>query len=399
MKLAILSDFHLGYDRFREDAYSQAEEALISAASCADALLLPGDLFDIRAPKPEVLAEAINLFRNLSRMDWKTRTVRVEAEGKSYTTVPLIAIAGTHERRAQRSENPVNLLALAGMLIDVSDGFAVLEKGNERVAVYGIGGVSEEQFADTIRRLNPRPMPGCFNVFMFHQSTKELLPFDSGLACFDDLPKGFDLYVDGHIHNRVEKKVHGKPFLIPGSTVLTQLKNSEQEEKGFYVYDTADNSYAFHKITSRRFVVVKVDAAGKEPMAVSKDIREAIERAIPAGSGKPIIKVEITGKLKPGFKNLDLDTSAFSKTYKDRAIVEVAKAGMESVETNSDVDALRKGSFDNVSVKDYGLGIFVEKLKQNKYDLDISPSELFEMLSSETSKDKATKKVLEALFP
>ena len=103
---------------------------------------LPGDLFDIRAPKPEVLAEAINLFRSVSKRKWGARVTSFEAEGKAYTDVPVIAIPGTHERRAQRMENPVNLLALAGMLIDVSDGFAVIEKGGEKVAVYGIGGVS-----------------------------------------------------------------------------------------------------------------------------------------------------------------------------------------------------------------------------------------------------------------
>jgi len=157
MKLAILSDFHLGYDRFREDAYRQAEEALTLASSVADALLLPGDLFDIRAPKPEVLAEAINLFRNLKKKEWSARVAQVEAEGKAYTTVPVVAIPGTHERRAQRMENPVNLLALAGMLVDVSDGFAIIEKDGERVAVHGIGGVSDEQFLETIKRVNPKP--------------------------------------------------------------------------------------------------------------------------------------------------------------------------------------------------------------------------------------------------
>ncbi|MCL5413496.1 MAG: hypothetical protein M1569_03795 [Candidatus Marsarchaeota archaeon] len=63
MKIAILSDFHLGYERFREDAYRQAEEALTRAAGLADAMIIPGDIFDNRMPRPDVIAEAINLFR------------------------------------------------------------------------------------------------------------------------------------------------------------------------------------------------------------------------------------------------------------------------------------------------------------------------------------------------
>ena len=398
MILAILSDFHLGYDRFHEDAYRQAQEAIESAADSADALLLPGDLFDIRAPKPEVLAEAINLFRGVSRRKWEARVERVEAEGKAYTNVPVIAIPGTHERRAQRMENPVNLLALAGMLIDVSDGFAVIEKGKERVAVYGIGGVSEENFAEAIRKLDPKPIEGCFNVFMFHQSTHELLPFDSGCASFEDLPKGFDLYVDGHIHNRVEMKVHGKPFLIPGSTVLTQLKDSEQDEKGFYLYDTVANTFSFRKIKSRRLSVVKISASGKSPDELSKAVREGIDEAV-KGGGKPIVKVEISGAMKSGFKSIDLDLAGIAKGYRGAATVEIARSKLESVAESEGIDALRKGSLENMSVKDYGLGIFVEKLRQNGYLLDIGPSEMFEMLSSEPNKEKAIRRVLEALFP
>ena len=53
MRIAILSDFHLGYDRFREDAFRQAQEALVRAASEADALIIPGDIFDNRTPKPD----------------------------------------------------------------------------------------------------------------------------------------------------------------------------------------------------------------------------------------------------------------------------------------------------------------------------------------------------------
>jgi DNA repair exonuclease SbcCD nuclease subunit len=395
--LAILSDFHLGYDRFREDAYRQAQEALESAAAVADALLLPGDLFDLRAPKPEVLAEAINLFRGLSKREWGAKATKVEAEGKAYTDAPIIAIPGTHERRAQRTENPVNLLALAGMLIDVSDGFAVLEKGAERVAVYGIGGVSEENFAEAIRKLDPKPIKGCFNVFMFHQSTHELLPFDSGCASFEDLPKGFDLYVDGHIHNRTEMKVHGKPFLIPGSTVLTQLKDSEQEEKGFYLYDTAANTYSFSKIKSRRLSIIRISADGKSPDELTRAVRGKIDEAIGAG-GNPIVKVEIIGAMKSGFKSIDLDLAGIAKSYRDAATVEITKSKLESIADIGEVDALRKGSLENMSVKDYGLGIFVQKLNQDGYSLSIGPSEMFEMLSSEANKEKAIKKVLDVLF-
>lgn len=398
MKLAILSDFHLGYERFCDDAYKQAEEALVLAASLSDAMLIPGDIFDSRAPKTETLAEAINLFRNASRRSWPSKVGKIESVCKSYTNVPVLAISGTHERRANATENPVSLLALAGLLIDLSEGFAIIEKGDEKVAVSGMGGLSEEKFAEAMKSTAPKPQEGCFNVFMFHQSIYELLPFDNNSARFEDLPKGFDLYIDGHIHNKIEEKVHGKPFLIPGSTVLTQLKGVEQEDKGFYIYDTNANTYEFIKIKSRKLFLIKIDSDGDGPEEISRKIHDKIESLVKTSADRPIIKIELNGKLKDGFRNIDLDVQGIAKNYKDRATIEIVKSGMENLEANASVSDLRSGSLENMSIKDYGLGIFVEKLRQSKYNLDVSPSELFDMLSAEANKDKAVKSVLEKLF-
>lgn len=66
MKIAILSDFHLGYARFYQDSFVQAERAL-DAASGADLILLAGDIFDARMPKQEVFARAFDLFTPVSK--------------------------------------------------------------------------------------------------------------------------------------------------------------------------------------------------------------------------------------------------------------------------------------------------------------------------------------------
>ena len=53
---------------------------------------------------------------------------------------------------------------------------------------------------------------------------------------------------------------------------------------------------------------------------------------------------------------------------------------------------------EGTSIKDYGMGIFVEKLKENKYELQRNPSELFDMLSADEGKDKVVKKVVDSLL-
>ncbi len=397
MKIALLSDFHLGYGRFREDAYKQAEEALGKAADLADLLLIPGDIFDNRNPDPEILAEAITLFRNLSERDWKARVTEFEGAGRHFTSVPVVAIPGTHERRAEGVEDPVDLLGLAGLLVDVSNAQAIVEKDGERVAIRGIGGIADDRFREVLKKDAPRPAPGMFSIFLFHESVYEFLPFSKDFIKTEELPDGFDLYACGHIHSRVESKAHGKPFLIPGSTVLTQLKGGEQERKGFYIFDTKTGAYSFNCIDSRRFVLVRISAGGRAPSEIERDIEERI-KAEAARGDVPILRIEIEGRLKEGYRNLDINTPELVERYRKMATVEIGKLGME-LEEGADAGKVTKSlPVESISIKDYGLGIFMEKLKESKYGLQKNPAELFEMLSADEKKDSVVGRVVDMLI-
>ncbi len=397
MRIAMLSDFHLGYERFREDAYRQAEEALSLAAEKADVILIPGDIFDNREPSPDVLAEAITIFRNLSRREWNAKVVSFSGEGRNFTNVPIIAIPGTHERRAEGIEDPVDLLGLAGLLVDATNAQVVVEKEGERIAIRGLGGIADDRFREIMERERPQPMDGVFNVFFFHQSLYELLPFSKDFLHVDELPKGFDLYVNGHIHSRVESKAHGKPFLISGSTVLTQLKDAEQEQKGFYIFDTKTGDYSFNRINSRRFVLARMQIDGKNPSDIEGEIERLVKKEAASGD-KPILRIEIEGTLKDGYKNLDLNSQEIVARYKDSAVVEIGKLGVESRQKGDNGKGMESSLPEGTSIKDYGMGIFVEKLKENKYELQRNPSELFDMLSADEGKDKVIKKVVDSLL-
>ncbi len=397
MRIAILSDFHLGYGRFRDDAFRQAEEALSKAASMADVMIIPGDIFDSRAPEPDVIAEAINLFRNLSRREWKAKTIEFSGEGQTYTSVPIIAIPGTHERRAKDAADPVDILGLAGLLVDISNATAIIESEGEKLAVRGIGGIADERFRQVVCEINPVPVKGMFNVFVFHESLYELLPFNEDFMRLEELPQGFDLYVCGHIHGRVEATVHGKKLLIPGSTVLTQLKEGEQEAKGFYVYDTKSMSYEYVRINSRRFVMQKIDVGKFGSGEVVSAVEAGIESMIGGANDRPVIRVVIEGNIPRG-SSVEMDLNDMARRYEGRAVVEVSKSGITEDAVRS-VYTRERVAFEKMSVKDYGIGIFLEKIKESGTDTGrISPVELLDILSSEQSKEKAVAKALEELL-
>ncbi len=397
MKLAIISDTHIGCDRFGEDALLQAKEALEKASTVADAILLPGDIFDKRFPKPEVLADAIDLFRPLSDKQWPAKVTSFNSKSsKVYTKLPIIAISGTHERTAEGSDNPLSLLGLAGFLIDTSEATTMLEKDGERVAVFGLGGLSEDHVREKLKELKPEPVSGAFNIFMFHQSLYELLPFNEGFIRYSELPEGFDLYLCGHIHNRVETSVYGKKLLIPGSTVLTQFKDAEQESKGFILFDTSTYSYSFERINSRRFVVKELHFEGATPASVLKSCEAEVGSLISGVNDKPIIKLNLKGTIGEGFSSADLGLREMASNYAGKALLSIDSSKLVSPEVDGSIDAIRDGKFGGLSVKELGMSILYEKLKEHKFD-GSDTQKLFEMLSDNSNREKLLKSMLEFL--
>lgn len=398
MKVAIISDLHIGYERFYDDAYEQAREALLEASKVADIILLPGDVFDKRAPKPEVIAQALGIFRELGSMQWKAKVEWLRGQGRAYTSAPIVAISGTHERTAAGKENPLGLLALAGLVVDASESQVLVSKGDEKVVVYGLGGLSEERVVEKLKELNPQPVEGAFNIFMLHQSIYEILPFDESFMHYDDLPKGFDLYVCGHIHSRVKATVNGKLFLIPGSTVLTQLKEGEQERKGFILFDTEKYSYEFVEIESRPFIVKRL----KFDNATIKDVRSACDNAIrecvESSKKKPIVKLYLEGTFELGGAG-ELGLRALIAKHANDAILEMDTSALKEPEMERSIEGIRENSIDSVGIKDIGMQLLRNRLKELGFRENINVGELFEILSDQktSKKDKIIENALKFL--
>ena len=399
MRIAIVSDLHLGYERFEEDAYAQARGALNRAAAMADAILIPGDIFDKRAPKPEAIAQAINIFRALSRLEWGARVLGSKSQGLDrddvYTSVPIIAIPGTHERTAEGRENALRLLSLAGLLVDTSEAVTTIAKGDERVAVFGLGGVSEERVRERLKALDPKPVDGAFNVFMFHQSVYELLPFNDEFIHYDDLPAGFDLYVNGHIHSTVEATAHSKPLLIPGSTVLTQLKEGEQAPKGFFIFDTTTGKHAFERIDSRPFIVIRVMADGDTPSQLQSRCDDEISKALAGTSAKPIVRLVVEGTIAEGFAGSDLPLHALSSKYSQKAFLDLNVSALKSRQQEHELEELREGKVGGLSIKEMGMGMLGARLRASGFDSRLDFQELFNLLASPQSKEKVVRAATE----
>lgn len=398
MKIAIVSDMHIGYERFAEDAFNQAKEALEKASELADAIIMPGDIFDKRSPKPEVIAQAINIFRELAKKPWKAKVVAFDGRGNAiHTKIPVIGISGTHERTAFGKENPLGLLGLAGLIVDTSEATTTIEKDGEKVAVYGLGGLAEERVRETLHELDPKPVKGTFSIFMFHQSIYEILPFNDDFIHYSDLPPGFDLYVDGHVHSRMEATAHGKMFLIPGSTVLTQLKEGEQEEKGFMLFDTEKYAYEFIGINSRPLVFKSIDFDLAKPKDVKEICENEIDKIIDGSKQKPIIRLRLQGTIDQGFTNVDMPLHSIMVKYSSKAIIDIDSSRLMNPEMQSEIENLRDNKIGNMPVKELGMSILGAKLKEQKFDENLNYSDLFGILSRDSKKEKTLKEATDFL--
>ncbi len=301
MKIAVISDTHLGYPRFLEDSFTQAKYAFEDASKKADVILFLGDLYDTRVPSLQTLGESISFFRDLK--------------------IPVFAIHGNHERRSKGMLNPVELLQKAGLLTHLHFSSSTFEKNGEKIFIAGMGNVPDDLTQKGLERLKEavRPPEGMFSILLLHQSFKEFV-YGEQLSSIHDLePLGYSLYLNGHTH-LYKVGMDGK-FLIPGSTVLTQLTREETQPKGYILYDTISKSSEFVEIPARKFVFEEMEFDALPPAEISEKIKnkyEELRKEFPDAA----IKLRIKGTLAQGFRAGDITLPSHHFLFLDNRLDE-----------------------------------------------------------------------------
>ncbi len=342
MKVAILGDFHLGYPRFYEDSFQQAELAFSKACEVADLIILVGDIFDTKVPKLEVIERALKIFKN--------------SKGK-----PVLAIHGTHERRYKGSVNPIQVMESAGVWKDIHNRKEEVISGNEKIFVQGLGGVPEEYASAAIKAAGFKAEENAFNIFVFHQSLKEFIPSGREILGVEDLPPGFDLYACGHMHKNRVQTLRDGVLIIPGSTVITQMRKEETSPKGIVLFDTIKKTNEFLKIKTRQFFFREIEVDGTGAVELRKIITDEINSVISSCEGAPIIKVKVKGSLKTGFRLSDLTYDEFT----GKAFVEIDSDLRENQSSKSS-QLIRDMRGNKTSIKDMGLEMLKRKLSEAK---------------------------------
>ncbi len=390
MKIAILSDFHLGFAEGTEragESFEQAASALkLALEKGAELILHAGDLFDDDVPSQETWDRTFKLFSILNETKSSAVVVR-EKQGKKqefhFSHIPVIAIHGTHEFRGKDLKNALDVLESAGLLVHLHAATAAVGQ----LVVHGLSGVPEKKALDALKLWNPRPRAGKKNVLLLHQSIKEFLPFDDEMIAsisLADLPVGFDLIVDGHLHWKSEENLKEKKFLVPGSTMVTQMKRLEAEkEKGIFLWDTEINSIKFLPLPNqRKFLYRKLEFkdAGQE------EIKQAVEKELAAilsqnFQQKPLVRIKLKGTLAKGLQHGDISFNELLERFREKAIVSIGR-DFTTISFAKKLEELRQLQKSRKSITAMGLELLEKNLSQTDFNNAFDVREFFELLSA-----------------
>ncbi len=376
LKLAVISDLHLGFSWGTErgqDAFEAASQAFeLAIKQEPDMILLLGDIFHDKIPKPEVLAAVIELLAGV-RPKLKSevkiiKRIKEQQEEELKQKIPsIICIYGTHERRHSQSINPVQILEKAGFLYCLHAESILVESGINRLGIHGLSGVPESYAKTCLKSWDPSPFPDVSNVLMTHQSYRDLIPaVKEDILEFSDLPAGFDLFLLGHIHwnSSASHPVDQKPILIPGSTVCTQLTKVESEkEKGFYIINLGreKGDIKFIPIKSRPFFYESVNVENKTPAEILTLASDIISKHLIEGQ-KPIIRIKLEGTLAKGFSPADLSFNELLREFKEKAILSISKSDLTSKELSARSSLLAELKEKKQSVDEIGINLLAQAL-------------------------------------
>jgi DNA repair protein SbcD/Mre11 len=270
-----------------------------------DFVLISGDLFHVGIPDLEIVNEAVRKMRQLREAG-----------------IPIYAIYGSHDYNPS-STSVIDVIETAGLLTNMSKwktvaGRIELEVFEDEATGAKLCGISARKMgleAKHYEQLDKQPLEQLegFKVFLFHSGITEFKPeylSEMDTIPISYLPKGFDYYAGGHIHQRGEFKLPGYDRVVfPGPLFTGYGKDVELtargERRGFYEveFDDKVRRVTFVQMKSFGGSYLEYDASGKNAIEASSEIqRKSGELDV---DGK-VVALKVRGELSGG-KTSDID--------------------------------------------------------------------------------------------
>ena len=335
-RFAHFADVHLGAHREPNLQKLELKAFDMAVGKCVeeevDFVVISGDLFHVGIPDLAVVNSALK-----SMMELQSRGIRI------------YAIYGSHDY-TPNGTSIIDILNTAGALTNVFkptfDGdrlrLGVTVDGKTGAKIAGISARKiglESHYFDALDRDALEKEEG-FKIFAFHSGFTQFKPdYLSSMETIDasQLPKGFDYYAGGHIHERGEFELPGLSNIVfPGPLFTGYGRDLEAtakgEKRGLYVVEFDE------KVVSKKFVPIgsfegifrEYDLGGRNGPEAGSFISDDL-RGIDV-SGKLVV-VKVFGELAGGkVTEVGLEGIRASLSERGAMHVHLNRSGLKSRE-------------------------------------------------------------------
>ena len=245
MLFAHMSDCHIGSWRDPKLKLIPTQAFENAASICmeknVDFILISGDFFNTSFPSLDTLKDA-------------TATLKCLKDH----AIPVYIIPGSHDY-SPSGKTILDVLEKAGLLINVVKGrvegnkllfsFTLDRKtGTKITGLLGKRGALEKSYYEALETDSLEREPG-FKIFMLHSAIDELKPKSMEKvesAPLSLLPKNFNYYAAGHVHEVIERDLpdYGK-ICYPGPLFPNSFAELEKlKHGGFYLVEAKENVQA-----------------------------------------------------------------------------------------------------------------------------------------------------------
>ncbi|MDI1495719.1 MAG: metallophosphoesterase [Cenarchaeum symbiont of Oopsacas minuta] len=285
MKFSHISDTHLGFSQFgtgkrAADIYKAFEQAIdISIEQNVDFVIFAGDIFHTPTPDGTAIMNMAHALKRLQNVQ-----------------IPVFFILGEHDI----SHAMLHPVPFVYHKLDYATYVGKVPAYYNGVMIAGIdkmrkGEVDERR--DYLEKLDKLAMQhDGLCILLAHQGIAEAHKFATEIVA-SDLPKNFNYYAMGHIHEKSEWNFNflGGPLTYPGSIEVIGSEGVKNTKKGFYIVDIISDKAVpkWTQLDTRPQIVIHTNAESLKTeidKLVIKDTRN--ER-------KPIVDLRISGTINP----------------------------------------------------------------------------------------------------
>lgn len=368
MKIAIITDLHLGYKQYglreREKDFYRSYHNCIDhiIKERPDVIINAGDTFDIPNPSPE----AINEFR-------------IGLEKLKKENIPMISIVGNHTIGGRKDFYQIDYL------YEYDYVYSILDERNQHSYIKDdifIGGVnyyinsSIDELEKKIHDIGEAAKKYKTKILVLHQALEEDFPMGF------DIPVGFipyelfDFVIVGHIHNRMTDNRKNCEIIYPGSLnrcSSVEAIDESQNGKGYVLIDTDSHEWEYVNIEMpREFITHKVQ------QNVFEDYLKTLGKNLEALNEKPILFLEVSGDNREYVYDL-------IKEYKVEDLVLKLKLTFNSVDKKTELNSedIQHGENGLPIISDLIIKSFPDSKEKGKLSLN-----LYNKLTSTDDKDE-----------